>query len=608
MGYREKDMTSFLVRQRPCLSGQLSRPLLAAVLLLLASIPGHAIAATITVTGTGDTIAVDGVVTLREAIASINGGANINADVAAVGSYGTNDTIHFNIPGAGVQTIAPSPALPNISKPLTIDGYSQPGASTNTQGLGLGTNAVLLIELNMAGGHALTLTGGNATVRGLVINRSHLAAGISLPSGSGYVIAGNFIGTNATGTAAGPGNDNTGIDINSTNTTIGGLAPADRNLISGNVTNGISCCAAGVANTIIQNNLIGTDAAGTAALGNFAQGISLAGGTGNTVGSTDPAGRNVIAASGQYGITIGSNGNTVEGNYIGTNVTGTSALPNAAVGVHVVGGNNTIGGTAAGAGNLISGNSNSGILLDNQLVTGNVVQGNLIGTEHTGTNAIAGHSTAGINVGPFVNGNTIGGTVAGSGNVIAFASGNGIRADGQGATGGTGNRILGNRIFSNAKLGIKLGTNTSDIVPTPNDLGDADTGPNTLQNYPILSTAVISGANIAISGALNSTPGAAFRVELFSSAACDPSGNGEGQSYLGFANVTTDGGGNITFGPVTLPYSGGQRQITATATNSANNTSEFSPCILASGPPTLQSVVSRKAHGGAGTFNLPLAP
>jgi len=601
-------MIPFLVRQQKSLPGQPARSLLAAVTLVLASIPGHAFSATITVTGTGDTIAVDGIVTLREAITSINAGASANADVVPVGIYGTSDAIHFNIPVAGVHTIAPSPFLPNITKPVIIDGYSQPGASPNTNGSGLGTNAMLLIELNMAGGHALTLSGGNSTVRGLVINRSHLAAGISLPGNSGYVIAGNFIGTNPAGTAAGPGNDNTGIDINATNTTIGGLTPADRNLISSNVTNGISCCATGVANTIIQNNLIGTNASGTSALGNFAQGIAMGGGTGNTIGSTDPAGRNVIAASGQYGITIGSSGNTVQGNYVGTDVTGTIAIPNAVTGINLVGGNNTVGGIAVGAGNLISGNTLTGITLNNQLVGGNVIQGNLIGTDHTGTVGIAGHSTAGINVGPFVNGNTIGGTVAGAENVIAFATGNGIRVDGQGATGGTGNRILGNRIFSNGKLGIKLGTNTSDIVPTPNDAGDADTGPNTLQNYPLLSTAVATGATIAIAGALNSAPGAVFRVELFSSTACDPSGNGEGQSYLGFTDVTTDGGGNITFGPVTLPYSGGQRQITATATNSANNTSEFSPCILATGTPTLQSIVSRKPHGGAGTFSLPLTP
>src|SRR5438552_9400007 len=97
--------------------------------------------ATITVTGTGDTIAVDGLVTLREAMTSANNNADVNADVVAVGAYGT-DTIQFNIAGAGVHTISPTSALPTISGPLTIDGYSQPGASANTNGPGLGINAV----------------------------------------------------------------------------------------------------------------------------------------------------------------------------------------------------------------------------------------------------------------------------------------------------------------------------------------------------------------------------------------------------------------------------------------------------------------------------------
>src|SRR5216684_1061562 len=96
-----------------------------AVVALLCMARG-ASAATITVTGTGDTIAVDGVVTLREAITSINNAANLNADVVAVGAYGTSDTINFNISGAGVHTIALTAVLPAIVKPVTIDGYTQP--------------------------------------------------------------------------------------------------------------------------------------------------------------------------------------------------------------------------------------------------------------------------------------------------------------------------------------------------------------------------------------------------------------------------------------------------------------------------------------------------
>ncbi len=126
-------MISVLASQRFAPSGRLHRGLCAAAA-FLACIPGSTLAATITVTGTGDTVAVDGIVTLREAIMSINAGASVNADVVPVGAYGTSDTINFNIAGAGVHTIAPSPALPNITKPVTINGYSQPGSSANTNG------------------------------------------------------------------------------------------------------------------------------------------------------------------------------------------------------------------------------------------------------------------------------------------------------------------------------------------------------------------------------------------------------------------------------------------------------------------------------------------
>ena len=140
---------------------------------LLAVVPAAtSIAARITVTGTGDTIAVDGVVTLREAIASINGGANVNGDVVAVGAYGTGDTINFNIPGAGVRTIAATSTY-TVASPVTIDGYTQPGATANTEPAGF--NATLLIRLDgaSAGSDAdgLKLTGGGSAVRGLVITR-----------------------------------------------------------------------------------------------------------------------------------------------------------------------------------------------------------------------------------------------------------------------------------------------------------------------------------------------------------------------------------------------------------------------------------------------------
>src|SRR5712691_5205839 len=140
--------------------------LIAGVALAAADAP----AATIAVTGTGDTIAVDGVVTLREAITSINNGANVNADVVAAGVYGTNDQIVFNIPGTGLQTITPNSNLPNITKPVIIDGYTQPGSSPNT--LTVGDNAVLKIDLSGVNNPGITGLGirtSNTTIRDLAM-------------------------------------------------------------------------------------------------------------------------------------------------------------------------------------------------------------------------------------------------------------------------------------------------------------------------------------------------------------------------------------------------------------------------------------------------------
>ena len=100
---------------------------------------------------------------LRQAITDAN--ANAGADI-----------IHFNIPGSGVHTITLATKLPNITDPVTIDGYSQPGASVNTQPLSQGSNAVILIEvdgenLTPGNGDGVSVLANMVTIRGLAINR-----------------------------------------------------------------------------------------------------------------------------------------------------------------------------------------------------------------------------------------------------------------------------------------------------------------------------------------------------------------------------------------------------------------------------------------------------
>jgi hypothetical protein len=210
--------------------------------------------ATITVTGTGDDIALDGIVTLREAITAAN--TDAPSGDAGAGDAGL-DTIAFNIPGTGVHTIKLGSDLPPITEPVTIDGYTQPGSSPNTNGSGLGDNAAPRVQLvpNAArlGSAGLRITGGGSTVRGLVINGFY--SGIDLRTGGGNTIAGNYIGTTPDGLALGePGGLENAILLESSNNKIGTPAPADRNLLAGYegvhvptdaVADGVSQCHSG---------------------------------------------------------------------------------------------------------------------------------------------------------------------------------------------------------------------------------------------------------------------------------------------------------------------------------------------------------------------------
>jgi len=530
--------------------------LVAGFALLVGSVP-PAHAATFTVTNTNDS----GAGSLRQAILDANASAGL-------------DTITFNIPGTGPHTIQPLSSLPTITDPVIIDGYTQPGASPNTNGPGLGSNAVLKIELDgtNAGGPAngLFITGGNSTVRGLVINR-FADDGIELAIAGGNLVEGNFIGTDVNSAFA-LGNLGRGVSIfGSPGNTIGGTTAGARNIISGNNFQEVVIASSAATGNQVQGNFIGTDVTGTTGLGNT-DGVSILS-DGNTIGGTTDGARNIISGN-RLGVRIassGATGNQVQGNFIGTDVTGTVALGNPSGGLRIFSDSNTIGGTTAGARNIISGNNVVGIGIYE--ATGTKVQGNFIGTDVTGT------ADLGNGLGVFISNsgsnNTIGGTADGEGNTIAF-NGEGVWVDGVTWLGFSafGNAILSNSIFANAGLGIDLG---ADGV-TPNDLGDADTGANNLQNFPVL-TSVIGGSIIIIEGTLNSAANSDFRLQFFSNSACDPSGSGEGETFLGSTTVTTDASGDALFmGTFLVAVPVGQF-ITATATDPNDSTSEFSECL-----------------------------
>jgi FG-GAP-like repeat/Calx-beta domain/Carboxypeptidase regulatory-like domain/FG-GAP repeat len=199
---------------------------------------------------------------------------------------------------------------------------------------------------------------------------------------------------------------------------------------------------------------------------------------------------------------------------------------------------------------------------------GNTIAGCYIGTNAAGT-AAASNGGAGIQALGSAN-NQIGGSSAGDGNIIAFNGSHGVGVN----SGGTGNRILSNSIHDNGTLGIDL---NEDGV-TGNDAGDTDTGANTLQNSPVLTTASSFGVNTIVQGTLNSTANMQFTIEFFANPGCDPSGNGEGQVFLSSIQVTTDASGNVSFNPTLPSTTTAGQTVTATATDPSGNTSEFSAC------------------------------
>ena len=454
-----------------------------------------------------------------------------------------------------------------------------------------------IIGLNSAGnatlpnaGVGLLIWSGNTQIGGTTAAARNIISGNSYGiflqeiGASDTLIQGNFIGTDSTGTMA-KGNSVYGIYVRrSRNTVIGGSAAGARNIISGNAT-GIAVAAGGgdVLGTVIQGNYIGTNAAGTTALGN-ASGVSLEYASTVLLGGTATGAGNVISGSNfpnsGVGLAILSENQDlsnlkVEGNLIGTNAAGTAALPNSSDGIRValIGGSTglVIGGSAAGAGNIISGNAHNGISATGGNLT---VHGNIIGTDSNGT-ADLRNGFSGINI---LSGNNcmIGGTSPGEANIIAFngAVNTAFNFAGIKVNVGTGHRIRGNSIYSNTGLGI----NHTLLGVHPNDDCDTDTGANNYQNFPVLGSVTSSGNLTTIIGSLNSTPLSQFTLDFYSSPSCDESGHGEGKIYLGSAVVNTDNNCNANF-EVSVPVAVAAGEVvTATATDSAGNTSEFSAC------------------------------
>lgn len=443
------------------------------------------------------------------------------------------DTIVFNLPELGTQTIQPIGNLPDITDRVIIDGYTQPGAQPNTNPMGEAINAIIKVEIDgsrATSGFTFTGNSWNSTVRGLAINRFRNQA---IYESRRLVITGNFIGTDPTGSQA-LGNGSgiySGGGVGGTTPRIGGPAPADRNLIVGNQT-GVWIGALSYAT--VEGNFIGTDASGSNALGNQI-GVIASSCPGCEMGRISLY-NNLIAGNG-IGVRNNYLPSSIGGNLVGTDRTGQHPLPNTGDGLVLIGYELSVGN------NVIAYNGNNGI---------QVMEIIGINTITIANNRIFANGAAGISV---------------TGN-RAFA------------------QIRENRIYDNGGLGIDLG---ADGV-TPNDLGDGDLGPNRRQNYPELRLAGSDQNSSVFHGVINSTPNRTLTLHFYANQRCDATGYGEGEFVLANQVVTTDSSGNAAFTvnlPQVIPVG---QALTATATDLVNltgweerATSEFARCQLVAG-------------------------
>jgi hypothetical protein len=481
-----------------------------AVFGLPAAQPAAAAATTYTVTNTNDS----GPGSLRYAINQANGNAGA-------------DTINFAIPGtdpnctlAGVCTIHLNSMLLiwNDNLGVTIDGYTQPGAATAT----VSTAAVLKIVLDGAAlpsdvnnPSVIGINSAKNVVRGLVIHSSP-TNGIAITKVSGIgqpyynTISGNYIGTDVTGTGnLGNVLDGVYLGDGSFSNVIGGLEPAARNILAANGWVGVGVWGTQTVQNYVVGNYIGVDASGAIALGNTVNGVRVYGGAnGNIIGWGTPAGRNVISGNLIANVRIagaGTDENGVSGNYIGTNAAGDAAL-GGTYGVYILDGatHNGVGSTTDGGGNLISGNSGYGVLIDGNATLVNLIYGNWIGLNAAGTAALP-NGVHGIKI-TNAAGNLIGGTTAGSRNVISGNTNNGIELGGSNASenrvrnNSIGTNPAGNASIPNGWQGVMIYNGAHD-----NTIGGENSGEGNLISGNTRNGVLISGAgtvNNRVSGNL----------------------------------------------------------------------------------------------------------
>jgi len=506
------------------------------------------------------------------------------------------DTITFNIRNAdgscpGLVTLTPATGfiLDDKQGPTTIDGYSQCGAAPNSGAVS--GNAVIKIELkgsNTFYVDGLTLLSAGNVIRGLAIYNWDHQLLIDGRAASDNVVQGNFLGTNAANSFSQvrPTQQQhaQGLIIKASGNQIGGSAPAARNIISGNGLDGLELNLDDTANNVIHGNYIGLKQNGTVALANKSDGIDInLGAHHNIVGGTAPGERNVISGNTSQGMELSHNpalaaqGNQIIGNYWGLNASGTAAVPNNDDGISL---EDQVDANIV-RNNIIAGNRDSGLRFY-VLGTNNQITGNWIGVAADGVTPIpngGGSSTAasdrphGIYLFGGAQRNLI------RDNLIAHNVGAGVfLSNNSDAThGGFGqtyfNTISQNQIYANQQDGIHF---YCKVNP--------QTGVRDCPNQNLKAPTLTSVSTTTASG----TACGGCTVEVFladKTQVPDANGdnNGEGKTWVGTGVATS--GGAFT---VTLQGVNPGAVLTATATDSLGNTSEFAVNVAVGGGGTTQ--------------------
>jgi hypothetical protein len=352
---------------------------------------------------------------------------------------------------------------------------------TNTTGTSSVANSVNGVEVLGSGN---TIGGTTSAARNFISGNTN--DGVTLgTSASGNLVQGNYIGTSNTGMAA-LANSGNGVEVLGSINTLGGTTVGARNIIAGNLLDGVLLNTCGSGN-VVQNNFVGLSSAGTSALTNSGNGVEVLGNN-DTIGGTTSAARNIIAGNLLDGVLLGSgsSGNQVQGNFMGVMSGGTAAQANSGNGVEVLGTNNTVGGSVAGARNLISGNAQDGVLVDSG-ATGSQVQGNYIGTTANGSAALA---NSGNGVELYGSNDTIGGSTAAARNVISGNANDGVFID----SGASGVAVQGNYLGTDATGKLKLGNSANGVEVASNN-------------------ALIGGSSVALRNVISGNMGAGVLID-----------------------------------------------------------------------------------------------